>query len=257
MSIISIILIAFFYYYFFKFLIFLLKKIIIFIGNLIDSLYKYYNHSRKNSLYNNRSNINNNYNSYNNNRYNSYNSSISHSDNYTTITNEKNNNYNDNNNNNYYIAENSDYDNEEENIDYNNYYRPKRYVITKNELGFYKVLSEIAKELNLLVFSQVSLYNILEPRKNLDYRTHIKYFNKISSKSIDFVLVDPVDCRIRVCIELDDSTHSKSSRKKRDSFINELFKSLNINLIRLPVYNTYYKNTIKQKIEKNIEKQYY
>ena len=249
MSIISIILIAFFYYYFFKFLIFLLKKIIIFIGNLIDSPYKYYNHSRINSLYNNRSNINNNYNSYNNNRYNSYNSSVSHSDNYTTITNEKNNNYNDNNNNNY--------DNEEENIDYNNYYRPKRYVITKNELGFYKVLFEIAKELNLLVFSQVSLYNILEPRKNLDYRTHVKYFNKISSKSIDFVLVDPVNCRIRVCIELDDSTHSKASRKKRDVFINELFKSLNINLIRLPVYNTYYKNTIKQKIEKNIEKQYY
>ena len=42
---------------------------------------------------------------------------------------------------------------------YNKYYRPKRYVTTLNELNFYNVLLEIAKELNMILFAQVSLYN--------------------------------------------------------------------------------------------------
>lgn len=68
-----------------------------------------------------------------------------------------------------------------ENENYKNYYRPKRYVITLNELKFYNILMEIAKELDLILFSQVSLYNILETQKNLDPKTKQIYFNKIAS----------------------------------------------------------------------------
>ena len=75
-------------------------------------------------------------------------------------------------------------------INYSQYYKPKRYVITLNELNFYNVLMEVSKELDLILFSQVSLYNILETKNNLDYSTKTKYFNKIAAKSIDFVLVD-------------------------------------------------------------------
>ncbi len=144
--------------------------------------------------------------------------------------------------------------------DINNYkdiYRPKRYITTLNELNFYKVLIEIAKELNLLVFAQVSLYAILET-KNLDNKKLQRYyFNKIKAKSIDFVLVDPKDCRVKLCIELDDSTHKRKNRKKRDEFINKLFRDLEINLYRIPVYPVYYKNTIKQQIQAEMKEQYY
>lgn len=141
----------------------------------------------------------------------------------------------------------------EQSKNYNEYYRPKRYLISKNELNFYSILLEIAKELDLILFSQVSLYNILETRPNLDYRTKTIYFNKIASKSIDFVLVDKNDCRIKLCIELDDSTHKQQKRIERDKFINELFKSLEINLLRYPSYHTYYKDTLKTKIQENID----
>ena len=134
-----------------------------------------------------------------------------------------------------------------ENIDYKKYYRPKRYVITKNELNFYTALLEVAKELDLIVFSQVSLYNILETKSNLDYKTKTIFFNKIASKSIDFVLVDKKDCRIKLCIELDDNTHKKEKRIERDNFINKLFKDLEIDLLRYPLYNIYYKDTLKKK----------
>jgi len=170
----------------------------------------------------------------------------------------KTNNYLDNNintyeNNNYSITENNTINNKE----YKKYYRPKRYVITKNELNFYTVLLDVAKELNLMVFSQVSLYNILETRLELDYRTKAIYFNKISSKSIDFVLVDKENCRIKLCIELDDNTHRQTKRIERDNFINDLFKELEIDLLRYPIYNTYYKDTLKKRITENIKEHYY
>lgn len=146
---------------------------------------------------------------------------------------------------------------EENKINYSNYYKPKRYVITLNELNFYTTLMEVAKELDLILFSQVSLYNIIETRENLDKSTKTTYFNKIASKSIDFVLVDKKDCRIKLCIELDDPTHMKKSRIERDKFINELFESLKINLLRYPSYNVYYKDTLKKRIQENIKDHYY
>lgn len=143
------------------------------------------------------------------------------------------------------------------NFKYKNYYRPKRYLITMNELKFYNVLMEIAKELDLVLFSQVSLYNILETKQNLDYKTKTIYFNKIASKTIDFVLVDKKDCRIKLCIELDDNTHNQRKRIERDIFINELFNELEINLLRYPTYNVYYKETLKNKIQEKLKDHYY
>lgn len=93
-------------------------------------------------------------------------------------------------------------------------------------------------------------------KENLDYSTHTKYFNKIASKSIDFVLVDK-KCRIKLCIELDDTTHRKKNRIERDKFINDLFEELEIDLLRYPVYNVYYKDTLKKKIQESIKEHYY
>ena len=40
---------------------------------------------------------------------------------------------------------------------------------------------------------------------------------------------------------------------ERDNFINKLFQDLEINLLRYPVYNVYYKETLKKRIQKNIK----
>lgn len=140
---------------------------------------------------------------------------------------------------------------------YNDVYKPKRYITTLNELKFYKVLMEIAEELNLIVFAQVSLYAIIETKKNHDKKIEKYYFDKIKAKSIDFVLVDPENCRIKLCIELDDNTHKRTDRIKRDEFIEKLFKDLEINLYRIPVYQVYYKKTIKQQIVAEMKEHYY
>ncbi len=116
-------------------------------------------------------------------------------------------------------------------INYNNYYEKKEYLLTKNELYFYKTLKQATDELNLNLFVQVSLYAII---KNKNY----KDFNKIKSKSIDFVITEK-NCKIKLCIELDDTTHKETKRIERDEFLSKLFKDLNIKLIRIKVNNYY------------------
>lgn len=137
-------------------------------------------------------------------------------------------------------------------IDYKNIYKPKRYIITLNELNFYTILIEIVKEMDMILFSQVALYNIIETKNN-----NQAAFNKIRSKTIDFVIVDKNNCRIKLCIELDDYTHKKQDRIERDKFINKLFDDLNINLIRFKVSNYYNKEALKKRIKENIKENYY
>ena len=107
----------------------------------------------------------------------------------------------------------------------------KDYLLTQNELKFYKLLKNITDKYNLIIFTQVSLYEIINAN-------NLKDFNKIKSKSIDFVITD-VNSKIKLCIELDDTTHQKINRQKRDIFINNIFQELEIKLLRIPVQNYY------------------
>ncbi len=117
------------------------------------------------------------------------------------------------------------------NEDLSSLYEKKTYLLTQNELKFYKLLKNITEKNNLNVFSQVALYEIIKYK-------NIKDFNKIKSKTIDFVITDS-NCKIKLCIELDDPTHIKENRQKRDEFINRLFKDLDIKLLRIPTQNYY------------------
>ena len=131
-----------------------------------------------------------------------------------------------------------------ENINYNEKYIKKDYLLTKTELKFYKSLKQITDELNLVICPQVTLYQIVQNK-------NFKDFNKIQSKSIDFVIAEP-NLKIKLCIELDDYTHQKSKRIKRDEFINKLLTDLNIKLIRIQVQNFYNLEELKNKIKESL-----
>lgn len=137
---------------------------------------------------------------------------------------------------------------------WNNYYKQKKYITTLNENEFYKVLIEIVKELDLILYSQVSLYAIIQVKN--EYKEYDEFFDNIKSKSIDFVIVDKKTNKIKICIELDDNTHKQWKRKQRDKFINKLFDDLKIPLLRYPVYPKYYKETLKKKILEKINNTY-
>ena len=120
-------------------------------------------------------------------------------------------------------------------------YDKKIYLLTSDELKFYKLLKPIVNRNELNLFTQVALYEIVKAKD-------IKDFNKIKSKSIDFVITD-LNCKIKICIELDDASHLKDSRQKRDIFIETLFNDLGIKLLRIPVQSYYDLTTLEAKIK--------
>lgn len=119
-------------------------------------------------------------------------------------------------------------------------YKRKEYLLTETEIKFYKVLKEITKELELKICPQVSLYEIIETYNKNE-------FNKISNKTIDFVITD-TNLKIKCCIELDDYTHNEHDRIERDNFLNALFNKINLKLIRIQANNYYDKEKIKNAI---------
>lgn len=129
----------------------------------------------------------------------------------------------------------------------NNYsekYEKVDYLLTKNELKFYRILKQVTNKLGYSIFCQVALYEIV---KSKDY----KDFNKIKSKSIDFVITQE-NCKIVLCIELDDASHQKEKRIERDNFLNKLFKDLDIKLLRIPVQNFYNMEELENKIKESL-----
>lgn len=104
------------------------------------------------------------------------------------------------------------------------FYR-RKYLFTKNEFYFYKQLQKISEEKNLIPLAKVRLADFVEVTSKSDY---MKYFAKIRSKHIDFLLLDKETLKIVVAIELDDNSHSN----EKDEFKNKLFEQINIPLIR-------------------------
>lgn len=119
-------------------------------------------------------------------------------------------------------------------------YIKKDYLLTPTELKFYKVLKEVTDEMELMICPQVSLYEIVNSKE-------YKGFNKIARKTIDFVITEP-NLKIKCCIELDDYTHNRQSRIKRDDFINALFEDVGIKLFHAEVKQYYDKEKIKNAI---------
>lgn len=114
-------------------------------------------------------------------------------------------------------------------------------------------LTEIEKKLyfrlkealpNHIVLAQVSLYSILKVESRDEY---MKYFNKISRKSLDFLVCDQ-DFDVVAAIELDDSSHERAERIKADYEKDTALRSAGVRIIRWPVKNFPSVSTIRQDV---------
>jgi hypothetical protein len=60
-------------------------------------------------------------------------------------------------------------------------------------------------------------------------------FQVISQKHVDFLVCRPGDWMPMLGIEVDDSSHNREDRKKRDWFVNNLFAHVGVPLLRIPI----------------------
>lgn len=108
-------------------------------------------------------------------------------------------------------------------------YTAKNSVMTRAESDFFLKLDQALRE-RYYVFPQVHLSSLLEHHvKGQEWR---HAFSHINGKSVDFVLCSKTTLQLSYAIELDDYTHDKASRQKRDIEVERIFKEANIPLVR-------------------------
>jgi len=101
------------------------------------------------------------------------------------------------------------------------------------EYQFYKELEPIAEKHNYVIMSKVRLADLVEVKKGFTQSERQSHFNKIQSKHVDFVFCDKQTIKPTAIIEVDDKSHNRPDRIKRDQFIDNLFKAVNLPILHL------------------------
>jgi len=123
------------------------------------------------------------------------------------------------------------------------FYHKNKYFLTDAEKNFFFVLKSITDRHNLLIFSKVRLLDLFfVPRHDQSSRS------RIIQKHVDFVLCEPNNIDPICAIELDDNSHNQESRIERDNFVNQVFNSAGLPLIRIKNSYSYNSQDIEAKI---------
>jgi hypothetical protein len=119
----------------------------------------------------------------------------------------------------------------------NNLVLSSKPVLTEGEARFFRSL-EKAVEGQYLVWPQLSLWTFIDIRSN--HAGAIAAFkNRINLKRVDFCLFNRQTLALQKAIELDDRSHQRSDRQRRDAFVESVLKQAGIPLIRIPAARAY------------------
>ncbi|NOR82539.1 MAG: DUF2726 domain-containing protein, partial [Ardenticatenales bacterium] len=116
-------------------------------------------------------------------------------------------------------------------------YRLKTELLSAAELEFYRVL-RLAVGAWAVICPKVGLGDLFYPQTG-NRSANTSYRNRIDRKHVDFVLCDPHTMRPLVGIELDDASHRRASREKRDRLVNGAFAAAGRPLERFRAASSY------------------
>lgn len=115
-------------------------------------------------------------------------------------------------------------------------YRKSDHLLTAAERGFWGVLNEVVDG-RYHVAWKVRMADLLSlPAGTPDRQRHL---NRVLAKHLDFVLCDPRSTEPLLAIELDDSSHEKTDRRRRDAFVDAALRDAGLPLLRIPVRRSY------------------
>lgn len=129
-------------------------------------------------------------------------------------------------------------------------YEKKPYLFDSvSEFNLYKILLELFGN-EYHIFTQINYSHLIRPRKTKREEER-RYRSRIDRKSADFVLCDKERVVPQLIIELDGGVHNFKSRQKRDEFINDLMKVVDLPILHLKTENLdkeFIKNEINKKL---------
>ncbi len=120
-------------------------------------------------------------------------------------------------------------------------YRAKKYLFSRSEHEFLRILQEHLDTKRYMVFPKVRLADFIEvtaPKEEFQ-----GWWNKIRSKHVDFLIWDVQENKIVLAIELDGKSHNSEKMQKRDEFVNKLYERIGVRLERVQVGDDFTKKT--------------
>lgn len=102
-------------------------------------------------------------------------------------------------------------------------------LLTPSESRFYHCLAALSQG-RCLILIKPRLADVFKHDSG-----EIAALNKISQKHVDFLICRHQDWMPMLGVELDDDSHERKDRKERDMFVNSLFASTGVPLIRIHI----------------------
>jgi hypothetical protein len=112
-------------------------------------------------------------------------------------------------------------------------------LLTQRENNFFQTLKPIADRYGLYIAIKPRMADfIYVTGKRYGKHSHFhSYFNKISSKHVDFLLCDSKTSRPIFAFELDDKTHMNPKRITRDSFVDRVYEKIGLSVFHIYTYS--------------------
>jgi hypothetical protein len=123
-------------------------------------------------------------------------------------------------------------------------YRVRNEFLSAAEISFYHVVRGIVGD-QAVIQTKVGLgdiFYVTRPNENQAARS------RISQKHVDFLLCEPKTLDPLAAIELDDSSHARADRQERDEFVNRVFETAGLPLLRFPVRYSYSTDEVAQRL---------
>jgi len=131
-------------------------------------------------------------------------------------------------------------------------YKKNKYLFSLTERSFYNVLEKITSKENYLLFSKVRMEDLLWIPRNISSKERFGWRNRIKSRHVDFLICDKENISPLLVIELDDSSHNTIKAKRKDAFVNKVFKDAEIPLLRVKVKKYYSEEDILKEINQKL-----
>lgn len=118
----------------------------------------------------------------------------------------------------------------------------KKWLLTKAEYAFYKILKKKCDQRNIIICPKVRMEDFLNvtDKKNIS-----KYRGYIKSRHIDFMLCNK-NLYLLAGLELDDSSHDHPKARIIDEFKNNVFQAIQIPLFRVKTTDGNYELKIEE-----------
>ncbi len=117
---------------------------------------------------------------------------------------------------------------EEKTLKYN--YKSKQFYMTKSENDFYQRLVKLLGD-KYYIFAQVPFTNFIDEKvPGQDFRAARAVINR---KSVDYLICNKDYVNPLIAIELDDPSHERPDRIKRDELVNEIFRRAEMSLMHI------------------------